>query len=164
MVWSQTLPGTYSHGCHNKSGNYSKKRCSFIEDKDGTKYVKPEDSDAARACEAIGGRLPTVAEYQRLATRYLVDTSLIGYRSLREGGREALKKLFGGDLVAGAYWTANVRDDDPQRAITFSPSPHHFKRFESIKTGPLTLDSFFFYDFRARPKYDSGYVRCVQDL
>lgn len=71
LSWSKMLSGTYSNGCEADNGsNFDSNKCTFEIGKDGSQQVKVDDSNAAKACKAVGGRLPTKPEYESLIRKF----------------------------------------------------------------------------------------------
>jgi hypothetical protein len=69
LSWGKMLSGTYSNGCE-ADGKFDSNKCTFEIREDGSRQVRVDDSNAAKACKAVGGRLPTKPEYESLIRNF----------------------------------------------------------------------------------------------
>lgn len=107
LKWSKKLPGTYGNGCTMAAdGSLDLSKCTIKEMVNGTKLVG-DDSAAAQACIKLGGRLPTIEEFENMSWDFpTVDN---------------LKKTFG-DMDAYIFWSSTVGPFTIGRARDFHGS------------------------------------------
>ena len=132
VSWMSALPNKiFPNGCTDEQGIIAPEKCAYQQDQDG-KPVKVDgypqvdlaNSNAAKACAAIGARLPTQWEYQYLIESYtgLYTDSGSGLGPvLTSEGIAAMQKEFG-DMVpasfANWFWTSSTYGID--KALIFS--------------------------------------------
>ena len=127
LRWSKLLPGPhpgvpgrYSNGCaapgstrHTRDSqdlpNY--KNCSVIAGLDGREQVDVNDSEAEKACQKVGGRLPTIAELDGLLNNFdHTDGGSLG-PWLTDGGWFGMEQLFGNNVEMYNFWTSSIAQD-----------------------------------------------------
>lgn len=130
LTWGKTLAKKYSNGCtyFNRitkmqdldyfkchKDNELLKSSSFL-DENGLKVID-KNSDAAKACQSIGARLPTEYELSRLLQNFDINSppekpwdTYYGSFRLEKEEIEQMQKIFGdADGESVRYWTATVR-------------------------------------------------------
>jgi len=125
LLWSKALPGTYTNGCVNSSGEYSYRNCTFETNRDGSPKlvddgigeIKISDSLAAQACDKVGGRLPTKSEIESLIRNFDSIEGTRGPRLTLKGRIEMQAKF--GENMAKWFWSASFNSSNPATAYYF---------------------------------------------
>lgn len=157
LSWSKALPGFYYNGFYDDEGNFAVVgKCEVFSN--GDCAIKTDTSDAAKACQNIGGKLPTKLEWESLIKNF--DHAETTFRqeptiTLTAKGIENMQAIFG-DMASLKF----VIDDD----IYLIPV-----NFWSSSAGPWNSDhayvfsgkvgSIFFFDRRVGHHET---VRCVR--
>ncbi len=137
LSWSKALPGTYSNGCASNSA-YDPLKCTF-DVVGGSRQVRVEDSEAAKACREIGARLPTKEEFESLIRNFDIKQYSLG---LTDNGVAQMQVIFGD--MNNWFWSASVSSSIPDFAFAFDGG---------LGNGGIGYGS----------RYENGAVRCVSD-
>ncbi len=103
LDWSKSLHGVYSNGCIGAEGEYDLSACKQAP---GGLMVQVQDSAAAKACELVGGRLPTAAEYTSLIGNFDHWNDPDGDLVLTSKGRAEMQAVFGD--MSHWFWTSTI--------------------------------------------------------
>ena len=124
LYWSKKLPGTYSNGCANAEVQFDISKCTYEIGSDGNNQVKVADSNAAKACREIGGRLPTKSELESLI-KYFDHISTYDGPVLTEKGMADMQSVFGdmgkwGDDNDTLFLSSSVYPYNPRGAYALN--------------------------------------------
>ena len=113
LKWSTPLPNKYANGCPGSKGQPNLQTCS-------RRIKMGKDSAAEQACENLGGRLPTNADYQALIRSFDHVEQYYGEPALTDSGFAAMKTAFKNALIEGCYWSTDMSSHlPPDRSSCF---------------------------------------------
>jgi hypothetical protein len=141
IQWGAELPGTFTHGCF-QGGSPGGRHCTYTTVGYSVQAVV-DDSDAARACKALGARLPTYFEIMSLIRNFDHKEVAQGERFalpiITDQGFKDMEKSLGD--MKKYYWSSSVSSQD-----------------NGITSSVLKFGNLGFYD-----RDLSASVRCVLD-
>ena len=151
LSWSKMLPGDYSNGSVGANGRLDDSKNTFEKGPDGNLRVKVEDSNAAKACRNVGGRLPTTSEYESLVRNFDHFEARFGPEFTDKGIRD-MRAVFG--ETAGHWaWTSSVPRDSGMLINVPDNSVDGVSAYIQRETG----------SFDRMPRFHELSVRCVAD-
>lgn len=118
LEWTSQIPGRYSNGCVDSAGEPDHSKCSYMTLTNGDQEIAPQDSNAALACQQLGGRLPTLLEFHSLI-RNFDHTEFPTTPSLTLTGRAQMQAVFK-DMEEDTFvhfWTSTISAKAVQTVI-----------------------------------------------
>lgn len=118
LAWGAQLNGRYSNGCNDFEDYFDDKKCTYQVASNGDFVVETNTSNAAKACNDIGARLPMKDEMVSLINNF--DHSIDPYSQLpilTYIGRPEMEKAMGS--MADEIWLATLESKMPQIAYFF---------------------------------------------
>jgi hypothetical protein len=120
LSWSKPLWGGFTNTCVNHDGKYDRSKCAFEKnDKNDSRHVDPNESEAERACKVMHARLPTLHEFQDLMRGFDHEGAESEVPQLtKKKGQSEFNAVFG-DFHTEAFWTSSVEENGFGIAIVY---------------------------------------------